>query len=147
MNCGFEDCYRLYTLLQQPYGNSIERLLAQFSNDRSVATNTLADLCLEHYHDMAANTMSTWYLLQKRIEGFLHWLLPSYFIPLYSMVTFTAIPYHKAVDRAHRQNRVIATLTKVALAVLSGSASYLFYLRGGMIATNILHLHRFRLKG
>ena len=131
MNCGFEDCYRLYKVLQQHTKDSIEPLLAHFSEDRSVATDTLADLCLKHHHDMAANTMSSWYLLQKRVEKFLHWLLPSTFLPLYTMVTFTAIPYHKAVERARCQDRAIAMFTKATVALLASSAAYLFYLRGG----------------
>ena len=131
MNCGFEDCLLLYDLIRMNLGKDIEHLLADFSSERSVATNTLADLCLEHYHDMAANTRSYMYLLQKRVEGFLHWLLPSTFVPLYSMVAFTHIPYHIAVERAKTQERIIGLLTKISLLAVSLSSVYIFYSRGG----------------
>jgi len=54
---------------------------------------------------MASNTSSTWYLLRKRLEALLHWALPHWFKPLYSMVAFDDVPYHEAVARAARQVR------------------------------------------
>ena len=93
----------------------------QLAQERRPAANALADLCIEHYSDMAANTASTWYLAQKRVEAALHWLFPSSFVPLYTMVAFTRTPYHEAVARHERQERVArAVLSFSAVALTAG---------------------------
>ncbi|KAG9466058.1 hypothetical protein GDO78_017280 [Eleutherodactylus coqui] len=56
---------------------------------------------------MRSHVNSRWFLYRKYIDNTLHMLMPSTFIPLYSMVTFTRIRYHKVVLQWKWQNRVI----------------------------------------
>ena len=121
MNAAFEDCLQLYSTLRedQRLGVPLENTLCSFSSARSLATNTLADLCLEHYHDMASNTMSSLYLLRKKLEAFLHFLFPASFTPLYSMVVFSLIPYDRAVAKAKAQDIVISRVMKVSAILLT----------------------------
>lgn len=111
MNAAFQDGYMLYQVISEYLtdNNSLStvdlaKCAKEFSKIRQPATNALADLCLEHYHDMASNTASSLYLLHKKVEGFLHHFFPTLFIPEYTMIAFMDLPYHDAVERAHRQN-------------------------------------------
>lgn len=139
MNAAFEDCLMLDEFLgsrleafsapSSALDERAQRVAAlkaaakQLAEERRPAANALADLCIEHYADMAANTASTWYLAQKRVEAALHWLFPASFVPLYTMVAFRRIPYHEAVARHERQERVARTvLSASALALAAGVA-------------------------
>ncbi len=44
--------------------------------------------------------------IRKKIDLFLNRCFPRHWIPLYSMVTFTCIPYHEAVARRQWQDKV-----------------------------------------
>lgn len=118
MNAAFEDCLILSNILKsrlqglvdgKPSDSNWKTFLshaaAEFDRVRRPAADALADLCIEHYADMASSTASTMYLLQKRLEAWLHYCFPSSFIPLYTMIAFTRIPYHEAVLRAAKQDR------------------------------------------
>ena len=135
MNAAFEDGLRFYQLVKQamedasavgrgdavaaggPSSSAVDvgkvdliALAEKFSHDRIPATDALADLCIEHYDDMASNTASTWYLWRKRLEAFLHYVFPRWFMPMYSMIAFDDIPYHEAVVRAARQDVIVNRL-------------------------------------
>ena len=144
MNAAFEDCLILYQLIQKrlvagsaeakscgsaggqrPAEGSQQALQAlllsaadEFARTRMPAGNALADLCIEHYADMASNTASTWYLMQKRMEALLHWAFPASFVPLYTMIAFTRTPYHEAMRIAARQEG-IARMALGAVAAAS----------------------------
>ena len=148
MNAAFEDCLVLYECIKEQLRaqeltrsscaasryfktfNSVENLeavdlcaaAAEFARLRTPAAAGLSDLCVEHYHDMASNTASVFYLLRKKVEAVVHWLLPQQFIPLYTMVAFTRIPYHLAIERAKRQqsimNWIVAAVQIVLLALV-----------------------------
>lgn len=117
MNAGFEDALILYTILRDASWDRIEDSLSKFSTSRSASTNALADLCLEHYDDMASNTTSASYLLNKKMEAFLYWLFPSAFVPLYSMVAFSNAPYDEAVRRAAAHDKFVSRIVNTSLVV------------------------------
>ena len=60
--------------------------------------------------------------VKKKAEKALHRFLPRAFVPLYSMVTFSRVPYGEAVARAARQwtivRRLGATIVVLLLALL-----------------------------
>ena len=128
MNAAFEDALTLYELIKAALDKSddgslaslpLEHIIAEFSAARQPSLNGLADLCVEHYEDMAANTASLLYLLTRRAESLLHVLFPKSFVPMYTMVTFSRTPYHTAREAAERQDRVIRGL---AMGVGAGLA-------------------------
>jgi len=114
MNAAFEDGLQLFEHIRDATislgANStftkdkLSKVVEAFATARKPAADGLADLCVEHYHDMASNTASTLYLIQKKLEAVLHDLVPSHFTPLYTMVAFTRTPYHEAISRAERQD-------------------------------------------
>uniref|UniRef100_A0A8C0XQI8 Kynurenine 3-monooxygenase n=1 Tax=Castor canadensis TaxID=51338 RepID=A0A8C0XQI8_CASCN len=106
MNAGFEDCL-VFDELMDKFNNDFSLCLPEFSRFRIPDSHAISDLSLYNYIEMRSHVNSWQFLLQTSIERFLHALMPSTFIPLYTMVTFSRIRYHEAVLRWHWQNKVI----------------------------------------
>ncbi|XP_006757724.2 PREDICTED: kynurenine 3-monooxygenase [Myotis davidii] len=71
--------------------------------------HAVSDLSMYNYVEMRAHVNSRWFIFQKNVERFLHAIMPSTFIPLYTMVTFSRIRYHEAMLRWRWQKKVINT--------------------------------------
>ena len=135
MNAAFEDGYLLYHELKQHCQNmhyNLEDVVKTFAEKRRPAADALADLCIGHYNDMASNTSSVSYLIGKKIESALSCILPQSFLPLYSMVAFSNIPYHEAVSRAEKQEDIIRSLIMSGVLITGGlmGAGWFLNLRG-----------------
>jgi kynurenine 3-monooxygenase len=96
---------------------------------RKIHVDTLADLCARIFIEMRDRVASPWFLLKKRLGVPLHALFPRFYLPLYTMIEFTRIPYADAVRRSRRQNWVVAAVA--ALVVVAILAACLFFLRTG----------------
>lgn len=46
------------------------------------------------------------FLLRKKVDNFLFWLLPNIWVPLYLSVAFTNIGYRQCMDNKHWQDKV-----------------------------------------
>ncbi|XP_053143297.1 kynurenine 3-monooxygenase isoform X2 [Hemicordylus capensis] len=106
MNAGFEDCLVFDELMNQSK-NDLGICLPEFSRLRVPDDHAISDLAMYNYIEMRAHVNSKWFIFRKHIDNLLHTLLPSTFIPLYTMVTFSRIRYHEAVQRWKWQNKVI----------------------------------------
>lgn len=111
MNAAFEDALLLYELISSDLNSGTKpnwvTLAQRFSDTREPSLGGLASLCIEHYDDMAASTASLWYLGIKWVEQWVHRIFPRLFLPEYTMITFTRIPYHVARDRAKVQDKFL----------------------------------------
>jgi len=96
--------------------SNIHEIISEYAKKRKLATDTLADLCIEHYNDMAENTRSSLYLLNKKFESFLSETFPDYFFPLYSMVSFSNLSYNEAVEISKKQDKYIKYFYAVSIA-------------------------------
>ena len=57
---------------------------------------------------------------KKKLDHLLEALLPSIYLPLYTMVTFTRIPYAEAARRAQLQDRIVyGTLIAAVILIVS----------------------------
>ncbi|XP_024431740.2 LOW QUALITY PROTEIN: kynurenine 3-monooxygenase [Desmodus rotundus] len=106
MNAGFEDCLVFDELLDK-FNNDLSMCLPEFSRLRIPDDHAISDLSMYNYIEMRAHVNSRWFIFQKNVERFLHAIMPSTFIPLYTMVTFSRIRYHEAVLRWHWQKKVL----------------------------------------
>lgn len=106
MNAGFEDCL-VFDELMDKFNNDLSVCLPEFSRFRIPDDHAISDLSMYNYIEMRAHVNSRWFLFQRLLDKFLHALMPSTFIPLYTMVAFTRIRYHEAVLRWHWQKKVI----------------------------------------
>jgi kynurenine 3-monooxygenase len=107
MNAAFEDCTVLMKCLEET-GWNWTAATTRYEAMRKIHTDTLADLCVENFIEMRDRVASPWFLLKKRTSVLLHALFPRYYLPLYTMIEFTRIPYADAVRRARHQNWAVA---------------------------------------
>jgi kynurenine 3-monooxygenase len=105
-NAAFEDCVALAQCLKQ---NPNSRLAAVelYDRTRKPSADAIADLALGNFIEMRDRVASPLFRFKKKVEKLLHALFPRSFIPLYTMVSFTTIPYAEAVERAARQDDVL----------------------------------------
>lgn len=111
MNAGFEDCSVLIELLDRLDGD-LDKAFQEFAEIRVDDANAIADLALRNFVEMRDLVADPQFLLRKKIEAKLHSLLPNDWIPLYSMVTFSHIPYNDALAIGKKQDRIMAEILK-----------------------------------
>ncbi|MEK6676296.1 MAG: NAD(P)/FAD-dependent oxidoreductase [Planctomycetota bacterium] len=114
MNAGFEDVIVLADCMER-HRTDHELAFEEYYRARKPNTDALADLALGNFIEMRDHTGKRRFLWKKKFEHTLHRALPGWFVPLYTMVTFTRTPYAEAVDRARRQEQVAI---EVAVGVL-----------------------------
>jgi kynurenine 3-monooxygenase len=121
MNAAFEDCVVLDECLAE-FPDNRECALAEYFSRRKENADALADLAIENFIEMRDKTASRVFRAKKRLDHLLEALLPGIYLPLYTMVTFTRIPYAKAAHRAYLQNRIVygglISLSVLLIAVL-----------------------------
>ena len=118
MNAAFEDCVVLDECLQE-FPEDREDAFTEYFQRRKVNADALADLALGNFIEMRDKTASKTFRTKKKLDHFLEAALPSLYLPLYTMVTFTPIPYAQAARRARLQDRIVYG-SLVFLAVIVG---------------------------
>jgi kynurenine 3-monooxygenase len=113
MNAAFEDCTVLHECLQDAKWDW-QAAAKLYESMRKVHTDTLADLCVDNFIEMRDRVASPWFILCKRLEILLHRLFPRWYLPLYTMIEFTRIPYADALRRVRSQNYLVARLISLA---------------------------------
>ena len=115
MNAGFEDCSTLWDLMQEPNG-SIEEVFSKYQELRKPNTDAMQELSLQNYIVMRDKVADPDFLLLQRVERRINKLFPEKYFPLYSMVSFTNIPYHTALEKGNEQEqRVILWIEKYGI--------------------------------
>ena len=122
MNAAFEDCVVLDECLEK-FPHDRHRAFAEYFERRKVNADALADLALENFIEMRDKTASRAFRAKKKLDHFLEAALPGIYIPLYTMVTFTRIPYSRAAKRARIQDFIVyASLAALTLMLLGAAA-------------------------
>jgi kynurenine 3-monooxygenase len=114
MNAAFEDCLVLDQCLAQ-FADNRARAFAEYFSRRKVNTDALADLAIENFIEMRDKTASKTFRAKKKLDHFLEGLLPGIYLPLYTMVTFTRMPYAQAARRARLQDIIVYSVLAVLL--------------------------------
>src|SRR5438105_1527214 len=131
MNAAFEDCVVLDECLAG-FPDDRQRAFAEYFQRRKVNADALADLALENFIEMRDKTASRAFRAKKKLDHFLEAALPGVYLPLYSMVTFTRIPYAEAASRARLQDRIVyATFIATATLLILALSNLLLRLIGG----------------
>lgn len=118
MNASFEDCLLFDSVLSR-VGEDIGVAVKAYSTGRIDDANAIADLAIANYEEMRSKVASPLFLAKKKLEKTLGQLFPSSYQSLYSMVSFSTIPYAEAVAIAARQDRALkAGLIGAALAAV-----------------------------
>jgi kynurenine 3-monooxygenase len=106
MNAAFEDCVVLDECLEEFRGNR-ERAFAEYFRRRKENADALADLAIGNFIEMRDKTASKTFRAKKKLDHALEAALPGIYLPLYTMVTFTRMPYAKAAKRAQIQDVLV----------------------------------------
>jgi kynurenine 3-monooxygenase len=118
MNAAFEDCVVLDECLAA-FSDNRQRAFAEYYARRKENADALADLAVENFIEMRDKTASKIFRAKKKLDHSLEAILPGLYLPLYTMVTFTRIPYAQAARRARIQNAIVyGTLALLVLLVL-----------------------------
>lgn len=106
MNSAFEDCSVLMQMLDEWQG---ERGAAfqKYEQARRAHTDILCELSKANFVELRQKIQSPWFLLRKRLDLEIHRLWPEAWIPLYTMIAHTTIPYGEALERSRRQERIL----------------------------------------
>ncbi|KAI8850422.1 hypothetical protein BC829DRAFT_389384 [Chytridium lagenaria] len=100
---------------KHPDAALVEAALNEYSRVRHADAVAICDLAMYNYVEMRSSVVKFSYLLRKNVESFLHRVFPKAVIPLYTMVSFSRIPYSEALARFGRQTKCLwSSLTVVA---------------------------------
>jgi kynurenine 3-monooxygenase len=113
MNCGFEDCRILDELIDE-YDGNWKMILKEFQSSRKPDADAIADLAVGNFTEMRERTADPKFLLQKKIEAWLHEKHPDKWIPAYSQVTFNPhIHFADAFRNAMKQEAIMRSVMTI----------------------------------
>ncbi|MCH8912786.1 MAG: FAD-dependent monooxygenase [Planctomycetes bacterium] len=124
MNASFEDCTVLNECIRE-HAPDWERTFAAYHRLRKENVDALADLAISNFVEMRDQVGSARFLWKKRSERILARLFPTWFVPLYTMVSFSRIPYAEAVRRAKKQDRVVGFILGLLLVMIVIAVAWL----------------------
>lgn len=110
MNAGFEDCMVLDELLDKYDKANWETLFETYSSKRVKDGHAIADLALHNFIEMRDLVADPHFHKKQALSNQIHELFPDQWIPLYTMVTFSTLPYSEAKRRGEEQDRILETL-------------------------------------
>lgn len=102
MNAGFEDCTVLHGLMEA-HNHNWAAIAEAYNRDRVRDGHAIADLALRNFIEMRDLVADPKFILRKKILAWLQERHPG-FLPLYSMVTFSHLPYHQAWEAGLAQD-------------------------------------------
>lgn len=119
MNSGFEDCTVLNEVMEKHLpggrqaGGDWAAILSEFEKTRKPDADAIADLAMRNFVEMRDLTGQPEFLLRKKIENRFAQKHPEKWLPLYSMVTFSHIPYSEALAQGARQDRIMEEMMQM----------------------------------
>jgi kynurenine 3-monooxygenase len=111
MNCAFEDCTVLDTVLDTFNGDWAHGF-ATFAQARKAHTDAIAEMALENFIEMRDRVNDPRFVLMRDVGLELERRYPETFIPKYAMVSFHRIPYADVRQRGQAQAALLEALTE-----------------------------------
>jgi kynurenine 3-monooxygenase len=102
----------------EKFVNDREHAFAEYFSRRKENADALADLAIGNFIEMRDKTASRTFRAKKKLDHLLEAALPGVYLPLYTMVTFTRIPYAQAARRARLQDRIVYVIFATLIVVL-----------------------------
>jgi kynurenine 3-monooxygenase len=107
MNAGFEDCSVLNELATE-LREDWPAVLEAYQQSRKPNADGIAELAIKNFIEMRDLVSDPFFQLQKAVEKQLHRKHPERYVPLYTMVTFSELPYAEALRRAQLHDSFFA---------------------------------------
>lgn len=117
MNAAFEDCVVLDECIAD-FPDDRERAFGHYYVRRKVNADALADLAVQNFIEMRDKTASPVFRGKKKLDHLLEGALPGLYLPLYTMVSFTRIPYADAARRARMQDVAVYSIAAGLMILL-----------------------------
>ena len=107
MNCGFEDCQVLNSLINK-HNHDWNKILTEYQELRKPDGDAIATLALNNFVEMRDKVADPQFLLQKKIEAQFSAKHPDKWTPAYSLVTFSPeVRYSEALSRGNAQQAIM----------------------------------------
>jgi hypothetical protein len=71
-----------------------------------------------NYREMSHLVTQRSYYWRKTIDNYLYRFIPQWWIPLYTMVTFTRIPYKQCLQLRKRQNKILKIIRSIGYSII-----------------------------
>ncbi len=114
MNCGFEDCAILNSLITR-HAHNWPAILTDYQQLRKPDADAIATLALNNFIEMRDKVADPVFLLQKKIEARFSQKHPDKWIPAYAQVTFSPqIRYSDALRNGLRQEAIMQEVMATA---------------------------------
>jgi kynurenine 3-monooxygenase len=123
-NCGFEDVVELDRCLAE-VADDWSLALPMYQERRRANAEAIAQLAKENFVEMRDKVGSRSFLLAKKFEHGLEKMLPGTYLSRYEMVSFTTIPYAEVIERARKQQRLVAVAAGGAVIAVAALATAL----------------------
>lgn len=127
MIAGFEDCAALADSLDRHHENR-GAAFAAYESARKRNTDALAALSIHNFVELRDKIRDPQVIARKGCEGLLARFFPRRWVPIYTLIAHTTLPYAEALARYNRQRR-IARWLGFDLAV----AAWAWMIRGGRL--------------
>jgi len=111
-NCGFEDCSVLADCVAESRGDW-RRAFERYQRLRKPNADAIADLALEHFHELRDLLGTPEFLLRKEIERWLEDAHPERYRSLYSLISFSQVPYAEALRQDKKQRGLVDRLASI----------------------------------
>jgi len=113
MNCGFEDCRVLDTLITE-HQQEWSKIFPAYQQARKVNADAITELAKRNFVEMSELSGQARFLLQKKIEAEFHQRHPTLWAPLYTMVTFSPLlPYSQALAVGDIQQKIMQKIMQI----------------------------------
>tara|TARA_Y100000996_G_scaffold415598_1_gene411621 strand:- start:1366 stop:2700 length:1335 start_codon:yes stop_codon:yes gene_type:complete len=110
MNASFEDCRIFGERLQNESQYNWHEIFHEFYINRKKDADAILDLSLDNYRVMRSDVLDKKHIQKQKLAFILNNDFPDYFIPLYTMVSFTSIPYATVLERGKIQDMILDNL-------------------------------------
>jgi kynurenine 3-monooxygenase len=111
MNASLEDCHVMGQLMEK-HNHDWELIFDEYQKLTKPKGDAIQELSKYNYLVMRDYVADPYFLLQKKFERRIQELYPEKYIALYSMVSFSSIPYAEAWEKGMEQEKYIGNIMK-----------------------------------
>jgi len=122
MNCGFEDCCEMSSLIDQ-YAGDWTTIFEKFTANRKPNSDAIADMAIRNFVEMRDLVADPEFILKNAIDKTIGKLFPEKWTPMYTMVSFTETPYAEAKSQGEAHDKILDTIVRSEGHSISGKLS------------------------
>ena len=106
MNCGFEDCSEMSSLIDKHHGDW-QTIFEEFTINRKPNSDAIADMAIRNFVEMRDLVADPEFILKNAIDKAIGKLFPEKWTPMYTMVSFTDTGYAEAKRQGEAHDKIL----------------------------------------